>query len=251
MRTLVIFAMALLASAIASAQTCPDRSGSLEASKDSVLRGTLLVHDDLRQWIGIKLEPPVCSHTEVQLIFTQDKAYRVAETMRECSVTATGKLFDSPTGYYSADMAVADAVLKPDSSCHPFPLERDPQLVPIRQGLQIYHASITVDYRGRGHVNVKVWAGNGKPAFLTPWQRYVSYSLTGGEDIIWLDCQTAFRVSDIAQLPENPNGTLKDGNLSGAALSDLNGVNSGSFTCKKKPHSAQQKASPSTPPDPK
>lgn len=255
MRTLIFLATVFLAAATARAQSCPDKinKGSSDTSKDSVLHGTLQVHDDLRQWIGIKLDAPTCDQAELQLIFSKAKAYRIAETMRECAVTVTGELFDSPTGYYSADIAISDAVLKPDASCHPAPLKRDPQPVPLRQGLQVYHASITVDYRGRGHVDVKVWQGEEKRVSLTPWESYVSYSLTGGQDVIWFDCQKALKVNNITQTPDSPNSITDDQPfLTGATLQDLKGVNVISFTCQKNPLDTQRKkASSSAQRDPK
>src|SRR5713226_3530041 len=150
MRSLIVLSIALLAAVAVDAQTCParDEHGPFEASRDSVLHGTLQLHDELRQWIGIKLDQPACEQTEVQLIFSEAKTWRKAEALRGCTVTATGKLFDSPTGYYSADMAISDASLKPDPDCHPFPIKENPHLVPVPQTLRTYHASISVDYGG-------------------------------------------------------------------------------------------------------
>jgi hypothetical protein len=248
MRTLIVLTTALLATAAVNAQTCPphDDHGREKALSPSVLHGTLLFHDDLRQWIGIKLDRPACGQTEVQLVFSKADAWREAETLRGCTVTATGELFDSPTGYYSAELAISDATLKPGPSCHPSPVRPDPYAVPIPPNVKSYHASISVDYRGKGHVNVKVWHGDDKPVPLAPWQAYISYTLTGGQDVIWFDCQKGFRINDITQTPENPNGIFNDEpNLTGTVLQDMNGANMVRFSCQKKQDSTDVKPKPS------
>jgi hypothetical protein len=110
-------------------QTCPGHSehGLDNAQRPSVLHGILLVHDEIRKWIGLKLDQPACGQTEVQLVFSKAGAWREAEALRGCIVTATGKLYDSPTGYYSTGIAVSNAALKPDPSCRPSPVREDPR----------------------------------------------------------------------------------------------------------------------------
>lgn len=236
MRTLIPLAIAVLAVTAVDAQTCPtkDEHGPVEASRDSILHGTLLLHDELRQWLGIKLDQPACGQTEVELIFSEAKTRREAETLRGCTVTATGRLFDSPTGYYSANMAISDPTLKPDLSCHPFPVKRDQHPVPIPPTLKAYHASISVDYRGKGHIYVKVWEGEDNPVPLAPWETYVDYILTGSRDVIWFNCQKGFQIKDITQTPENPDGVIVDiPRLTGTVLQDINGVNVVKFTCRR------------------
>jgi hypothetical protein len=251
MRTLIVLATVLFAAIGLNAQTCPahDDKGLGEALEPSVLHGHFLLHDELRKWLGIKLDQPVCGQTEVQLIFSKADKWREAETLRGCAVTATGKLFDSPTGYYSADMAISDATLKPDASCRPIPITPDPYAVAIPPTVNSYHASITVDYRGKGHIDVRVWQGDDKPALLTPWQAYVSYTLTGAGDVIWLDCQKGFRIKGITQTPRNPNGIIEDSFLTGTVLQDISGRNVIKFACQRKSEDAhpQAKSPQSTP----
>lgn len=239
MRTLIVLATALLATIAVNAQTCPteDEHGLREAARPSVLHGTLLLHDDLRHWLGIKLERPVCGQAEVELVFFKAGRRIEAETLRGCNVTATGKLYYTPTGYYSAAMAISDATLKPDPSCHPFPVEPDPSAIPVPPTVKAYHASISVDYRGEGHIDVTVWQGDDKRVPLTPWQAYVSYALNGALVVIWFDCQKDFRIKDITQTPHNPNGFFQD-EPHGTALQDMNGMNVVKFTCQRKSETA-------------
>jgi hypothetical protein len=235
MRTFILLATTLLATLVANAQTCPkeDQHGGGEASKPSTLHGTLLLHDDLRHWLGIKLERPACGQTEVELVFSNVQGRRKAETLGGCKVDVNGKMFYSPTGYYSAAVAISDPTVKPDPACHPHPLETDPSSVHIPTAVGAYHASITVDYRGKGHVDIKVWQGDDKSALLAPWQAYITYGLTGALDVIWFDCQNDFRIKDITQTPPNPDGS-PEGEPTSTVLHDMNGTNVIKFSCQRK-----------------
>lgn len=234
MRALIVLAAALLTSLTINAQTCPTSEG--DASAPSTLHGRLLLHDELREWIGIKLDRPACEESEVQLVFSKNEDWRKAETLRGCAVTAIGVLYESPTGYYSANIAISNATLNPDSSCHTFPGRPDSSGVPIPPTVKEYQASITVDYRGKGHVDVKVWQAHDQRVLLKPWQAYVNYLITGGEEIIWFDCQKNFRISGITQVPASPDGLLKDiPDQFRAELQDMKGRNVIEFTCRKKP----------------
>lgn len=237
MRTLLVLMAALLTGGATRAQVCPPQNGdAIEASGVSVLHGMLLLHDELRQWLGLKLDRKACGQTEIELVFSTSEDWGKAETLLGCAISASGRLYDSPTGYYATDMAISNAILKPDASCHASAVKPDPSAAPIPPTVTAYHASITVDYRGKGHVNVSVRQGDNKAAPLAPWQAYVNYMLTGGQDIVRFDCQKGFQIGDIKQTPTNPNGLLDDvPNLSGAALQDLNGINTIEFACQKKP----------------
>ena len=105
-------------------QVCPDGSYS-EAQSASILHGTVSYHDELRQWIGLKLGHSACGQHEIQWVFDSSEGFRKAKTLRTCAVKAIGKLFGGMTGYYSADLAISDPKLEPDSSCHPSPEEPD------------------------------------------------------------------------------------------------------------------------------
>ena len=147
MRVLMILATALLVGATTvHGQTCPVQDRG-EAAKPSILQGSLLFHEEIREWIGLKLDQPACGQTEVQLVFSKQEAWREAKSLRGRRVTATGQLYESPTGYYSAEIAISNAALKPDSKCHPSAVE-EPSTVPISADVKAYGASITVDYRG-------------------------------------------------------------------------------------------------------
>jgi hypothetical protein len=242
MRPLAILLLSLFPFLAASAQNCPvrDKRGPGEASAPSTLQGILVVHDDLRQWLGLRLEQPACGEAEIQLVFSDAKALRNAESFRGCSVSATGKLFDVPTGYYSAEIAVSDPSLQPDSSCHPLPVGPDPNAAPIPASLRSFRASITVDYRGKGHIEVRVWQSANKEV-LQPWQSFVYYFLTGGRDVLWFGCHEGFSIDGKAQTPKSPDGFVGDTDAPGTVLQDMRGVNTVEFGCKKQPENTSSK----------
>ena len=241
---MILFAIVFFSCVAASAQTCPAKDGPDvgSAAKPSELRGTLRYHDELREWLGIQFDQPVCGQKEIQIIFTTSDDWRMAKADRGCVVTIIGELYDSPTGYYSTDMAMQDPKLKLDSSCRPFPIDPDLDAVAMAPGTKTYHASITVDYRGKGHIDVKVWKDDEKSATLTPWQSYVGYSLTGGQDVIWFGCHEGFGIAEISQTPLNPQGIFNDEpNGTGTLLQDMKGTNVIKFTCEKKSKDVEAK----------
>lgn len=236
MRALIILAFGTLASAGTNAQQCPveNTSGLGEARESSALHGTLIFHDELRQWLGISLDRPICGQTEIQLVFSNGRAWREAEALRACAVTAIGKLYYSPTGYYSTATAVSDAIIRADPSCHPFPVKPDPSQASIPTKLMSFRARILVDFRGRGHTEVKIWSGGGRQVPMKPWQTYVNFNLTGLEDVIWFSCRRGFHIKSVVQTPKAKDGIfLDDPNIAGTVLQNLNGVNVLQFICER------------------
>ncbi|MGH9689349.1 MAG: hypothetical protein ACRD5K_19975, partial [Candidatus Acidiferrales bacterium] len=229
------------------AQKCPDPNSG-EALENSTLQGTLQYHHDLQQWLAIKLESPACGQTQIQLVFSDTNTFRTAETLRGCVITATGKLYDIPAGYYSTAMVVLDPALKPNPSCHPFPLQANPAAAKIPANLTEFHASINVDYRGRPHIDVKVWQDENKQTPLKPWQAYASYLLMGvGEDVIWFSCRTGFHLKDVTQFPRPEDGLMPQSpDTEETVFKDMNGTNVIRFTCEKKPPTQQPATTPSS-----
>ena len=130
-----------------------------------------------------------------------------------------------------------DATLQPDSSCQAHEPETDPATVKIPASLKTYHASITIDYRGKGHVDFAVWEGRGnKKVLLKPWQAYLVYELTSPADVVRFNCRDGFQIKDITRNPSSTSGFSHDiPKLVGTVLQDQNGKNVISFTCERKP----------------
>jgi hypothetical protein len=242
MRLLAILSASLFFPVAACAQNCPVRSesGLAEASEASTLHGRLILHYGLREWLGLKLDQPACGQADIQLVFSDAKMQRSMESFRGCDVSATGKLFGATTAYYSTDVAISDPAVKPDSSCQPFPIEPDPTAAPIPANLKHFRASISVDYRGNGRVDVRVWQSTNKK-MLQPWRAFVYYFLTGGADVMWFGCREGFSIHGMTQTPKSPDGFLGDAGAPGTVLQDMKGVNKVEFTCDKESENTSSK----------
>ena len=217
----------------ARAQSCPDPGTWQQASSASTLHGRIAYHDELREWLGLKLDKSACGQDEIQLTFSEDKDWRQAEALRECEVTVIGTLFYSPTGYYSADMALADPVVAPNVTCAAHPVKSDPSLAPRKAGISTFMAEISVDYRSKGHVRVQVWEDSQRKSELIPWQAYLHYNITGLQDVIWFGCADGFDIRQISQNPKPKDGLIQDEpNLAGTVLQS-EGLNTVSFACAR------------------
>jgi hypothetical protein len=234
MRAILGFAAILYLASTVSAQSCPDADTGV-AANSSVLRGTLTYHDELRKWLGLRLDHPECGEKEVELILAKPDEQRRAKALRGCSVTATGELYYGETGYYSAKLAIAIESLKPDASCRPRPLEPDPAKVSVPADLRSYRASITVDYRGKGRVTVEVWTDETRRVSLKPWQAYVEYLLNGAADVMYFGCGEGFEWRGVNQIPKSSRGVRNesDSNRASALLNDSVSPNVVTFTCER------------------
>jgi hypothetical protein len=125
MRALLGFVAIFWLATAANAQSCPN-AGAGEAPGVSVLHGKVILHDELRTWLGLNLDQRACGEEEIELELHEPETRRHVEGLRGCSVTITGKLYTGETGYYSTNLAMSVENLKPDASCHPVPVMPDP-----------------------------------------------------------------------------------------------------------------------------
>ena len=124
---LFIVAFILISAHSTHAQSCPleNPHGPSIPSSTRTLTGTIVYHDDLRQWLGIRLDSPVCGQSEIELYASgkmdtqRESNQRRLETLRGCKAKVTGTLDLAPTGYYSTDIFQSVDKAWPDSSCAP------------------------------------------------------------------------------------------------------------------------------------
>ncbi len=193
---LVLAAGVFCAGLQARAQSCPPDDGSLRPGKTTTVSGTIRYHNELRQWIGLELASTVCSQREFQLIFVKDSQahYRQTESLSGCKATVTGEIEWSPTGYYSAEMYIADGRIESDASCHTVPVAPDPSKASILPGVKSYKSTITIDLSQPKKPMVgKAWRTDGRQGELQPWQAYADLFLTGGE-VVWAGCRGDFQL---------------------------------------------------------
>jgi len=182
MRFVLVFTvLSLLAIPLANAQLCPQENakGPSKASVSRTLSGTVVYHDEIRQWFGLKLDAPVCGEREIQLLqgggaFEVDgsNAHSI-ETFRGCRVIVDGPLGIPGTGYYSADLYQDVEKINPEKGCVLEPPLPDFSKATPDKSVRSYQVSMRLDYSARGgHIDVTVKAGD---HLLKPWQAYASY----------------------------------------------------------------------------
>src|SRR5579862_2624621 len=121
----------------AKAQSCPPADQRSDGAESSTLHGTLVHFDELREWLGLKLDQPACGEEIVGLVFTVRRA-REVDALRGCGVTVEGKLYAPFSAYYSAPLVIQDADVRPDESCHPQAVQPDPLKVAVPTDLTSY-----------------------------------------------------------------------------------------------------------------
>jgi hypothetical protein len=189
----------------AIAQDCPreNPNGPSIPSATRTLNGTIVYHDALRQWIGVRLDAPVCGQSEIELIARGNtdsemrSSQRTLDTLRGCKATATGTLDLAPTGYYSTDIFQNVDKAEPDASCIPQPPLPDFSRAKPNPAIYSYQAKLTVSSLGEGSIRGKA-RSNGR--VLTPWQAYVHSFLTGGF-VLYGSCADGFELSHVSGTP--------------------------------------------------
>ncbi len=122
MRIPVFCALALAlatCTAVASvAQQCPQSitTGLGKASEVRALEGSLVFHDSIRKWFELKLDQLQCGQTSIELM-PINADWTPVEVLRGCRVRSSGKIYFSPTGYYSLDTSQAVEQVEPVGEC--------------------------------------------------------------------------------------------------------------------------------------
>jgi hypothetical protein len=230
---IAVIAFLLLAATVAYAQSCPqDNDDDLNVgAAASTLHGTIILHHQLRTWLGLKLDQPVCDEAEIELTFHDSTRWRQAESLRDCRVSATGEIFDGLTGYYSTFHAIHDALIHPDQPCHPHPISPDPAKLAVPESLWSYRVSIKIDTRGNGHTDVRVHKSFHRKV-SGPWLVYVSYWLNGAGDLVWVGCADNFTAPNISAAPGSAVHEPGSPFQYGVGL-DEDGVNKIRFACRR------------------
>jgi hypothetical protein len=237
---LVVIVIVGLSCASAGAQECP-REGATGPSVASVprsLTGLVVYHDELRQWLELKLDTPVCGVHSVQLLrsmgaFEVDEGNaRKLEMWRGCHITTRGPLGVPGTGYYSADQYQDVTAIRPSADCvKKTPLPDYSHAKPATD-VRSYQVTMHLDYAARGgHIDVQVRSGR---RALQPWQAYASYWLTGGY-VFYGNCADNFNLSSLnATSQAHPSQTDNQAEMDpeSAAAAGVKQLNM-SFSCRK------------------
>jgi hypothetical protein len=180
-----VLLLVLVASSHVFAQDCPKATpdGPLLESSSRKLTGKVVFHNDLRQWLSLELDAPVCGTEQIQLLeggggFEVDEGNSHSfEVFRGCRVTVIGTLGLPGTGYYSADLYQNVVRIEPSAGCiqqTAFPDYSNARPAP---GVRRYRVKMWFYYGAEDPVHASVTTGDHA---LGPWQGYASYLLTGG-----------------------------------------------------------------------
>jgi len=196
-------------------QDCPHESstGPTVESVPRTLSGVLVYHNEIRQWLGLKLDEPICGVTEVQVFSGSGSNYddgleKLLEQERGCRVWLTGPLGIPMTGYYSAEVYQVVSKLEPLPGCIKQPPLPDYSKLKPGASVRSYTVMMMVNYAGRGgRVSAIVRSGG---RILSPWQVYASYTLTGAY-AFYGNCADGFKLSHVTGSKEAyPDGETMD-----------------------------------------
>ena len=194
------------------AQSCPSDDAP-SAAKQSVLSGTVRFYNELRDWLGLALNSPVCGQKIIQLTFIEGDAslhFRQAMALDGCKVTVTGLIEVPISSYYSAALYMADGKLEPDPSCHPKPVPADLSASPIQDDVQSFQATVTLNLETNKPMNVTVRRTDGQTSELDPWQAYIAAGLNGSREMLWVTCRNGFSAKSATTLADGHQGKSND-----------------------------------------
>lgn len=174
-----------------AAQVCPKDVAPDQEPPPSTLSGTIHHYRQLRDWIGLDLDTPACGEKTIQLIFLKPSGAKRASSFDGCNARVTGAIYESPTGYYSATLAISDPVIGLSPDCRPkaVPLPKAPP--PPPSDLRSYSYSVVVNIPGNVPITGRAWRTDGKQGGLEPWSAYADVTLTGGY-FTWANCRRGF-----------------------------------------------------------
>jgi hypothetical protein len=205
MRALLFVAAFLVGSGVSQAQDCPREKpdGPYVESASRTLVGRVVFHNDLRQWLSLEVDEPVCGERVIELFadgggggFEVDQRNsRELERFRGCRVKSMGTLGIPGTGYYSAHLFQNVEKIEPEAGCVRQPAFPDCSKAKPKQGVRSYRVSMWFDYMApQGPVHATVMSGQQR---LGPWQAYASYWLTGGF-VFYAHCADDFTMSRLS-----------------------------------------------------
>jgi hypothetical protein len=184
----------------AFAQQCPrpGATGPSVASEVRTLEGTLVFHDDIRQWFELKLDQPQCGQTSIQLV-RREGDWTPVEVLRGCRVRSQGQIDFSYTGYYSLDTYQDVDQIETVSSCAPKLPFPDYSKAKPDKSISEYRVDMHINYGPGDHPIIFRASTAGKG--LRPWQAYASYTLTGGF-VLYGRCGEGFVVDKVFGTPQ-------------------------------------------------
>ena len=199
-RALFAWIAALALTLAAHSQACPreNPNGPNIESGPVTISGTVVYHNEIRQWLELHPTSPVCGNDSIQLLDGTNGPGR-SDPLRGCKIVAEGTLGIPMTGYYSSDLYLSVTKITPEGDCvrqAPFPdFSRSRPAKWVRN----YRVEMRLDYSARGGLIAFTIFSEGHR--LTPWQAYASYDLTGSY-VLYGHCAEGYVVSRVFGTPQ-------------------------------------------------
>ena len=201
----------------ASAQSCPVRrqpkhidsgfDNGLDPSMRRSISGTIVYHENLRNWFSLRPDTEICGQSEFEL-WTPDAPSRflemkkLVERSRDCKATVSGRLVFGDRKEYASDIILKMDQVVPIPGCSLKPELLDNSKLKPKDSVSQYEVTMTVSLEGEGSVHVTVRNQN---QLQQPWQAYMTYKVDGGH-IFSATCGYGFVLGDVSS---KPAGALK------------------------------------------
>lgn len=179
------------------------------------LKGTVIKHDGLRAWWGLKLDTPICTnagpdedqglaHTgihELHLVVSSKLHWAQIVPLQGKSAVLSGRLMLAITGHHMTP------VLLQVDEVHNSPVQhippQKPKEVSSRQPLpESYSAKVTVMQSPVNRVITMAWATDPSKPFKDA-DEFVTHYFNGPMDIMWVECRAGYRIV----APESPSSS--------------------------------------------
>ena len=186
-------------SSCALGQDCPrtNPGGPAYESVSRTLTGRVVYHTDYRQWLGLKLDAPVCGVGEIQLVISDRPGggpeVQHLETYRGCRVRVSGVLDIPATTYYSTEVFQVVDKAQPFAGCRQYARFLDFTTVQPAKDVRRYSVTMRLNYKTNTPVRVSVRDGL---RILTPEQVYAPYIINGGFSIA-ANCAEGFLMESV------------------------------------------------------
>ena len=164
------------------------------------LNGTLMTHQGLRNWWGVKLDEPICTipvdslesyHNvqELQLLMGEGDFDRYAPLIGR-KVSVSGKLEAQSTGYHQTKVMIGVAGMEVRENKPVLPVGPPSEPPAKLLDVQSYFASVTVE-RTPARVIKKAWVND--PSHLLPHSEfYIDHMFNGPMDVLWVTCRDGY-----------------------------------------------------------
>jgi hypothetical protein len=178
------------------------------------LQGTIIEHDGLRKWLGLRLDKPICTNEgpdedqglahsnvkELHLVVFSNTHREQLKYLLGKHAEISGRLMLAITAYHMTPVLLqVDEIHNAPSV--PVPPQKPKATAPTTPLPRRYFAKVTVMQSPVNRVITMAWANDPKNPFRDA-DNFVTYYFNGPMDILWVECRDGYRIVNI----ESPTG---------------------------------------------